>query len=50
MSARIAEVTFYAVVCDDCVTSTTYSARSEAEALAKSHDDWIHPNTEPEDA
>jgi hypothetical protein len=49
MSARIAEVTFFDVVCEDCVIQHTYSSRSEAEARANSHDEWRHPTTEPED-
>jgi hypothetical protein len=50
MSARIAEVIFFEVICDTCVTSHTYSARSEAEAQAQSHDDSRHPTVELEDA
>lgn len=50
MSARIAEVVFYEVICDVCVTAHTYSARSEAEARAQAHDESAHPTVELEDA
>lgn len=50
MSTRIAEVTFYEVICEECRTSRTYSTRPEAEAQATSHDALMHPTVELEDA
>lgn len=49
MSARIAEVTFYEVICDECVTSSTFPHHSSAEAVADAHDERFHPTVEPED-
>jgi hypothetical protein len=50
MGARVEEVTFYRVVCDDCKTPEyTFERQSDAEQNADVHDEVRHPTVEPED-
>jgi hypothetical protein len=50
MSARVEEVTFYRVACDDCnQTEYTFERMSDAERYADVHDEVQHPTVEDED-
>jgi hypothetical protein len=50
MGARIEEVTFYRVVCDDCKhPEYTFERQSDAEQNADVHDEVRHPTVEAED-